>query len=428
MLHVMWSSHLARLRDSCRGRAFSTRGFPPGELLARFHEAQRRMEEEKLDSLLITTEADFSYFSGFVSQFWASPTRPMLLLLPREGPTPIALVPDISLVPMQTHCPWISDIRSWPSPRPEDDGRSMLLDAVLESIPHRHGRMGMPMGHETSLRMPLTDLLTVKEEMGLWGGLSLVDAAPLVQSMRVVKSPAEIDKLRTVCGIASRAFAALPGHLQARITNVPLTQRDVVRQFQHLLLEQGADSVPYCIGTSGRGGYSSVVDGPSDKALRGGDLFVIDTGARWDNYFCDFDRNFVIAGGEAAPEVLRAHEQLWRATESGFQALQPGAHISDVWRAMAESLQRESGVGLEVLRAGRMGHGLGMQLTEFPSIVEGEDLELKAGMVLTLEPALPLPDGKLLVHEENVVVTEGGAEFLTERADLALPVLPACVA
>ncbi len=63
-----------------------------------------------------------------------------------------------------------------------------------------------------------------------------------------------------------------------------------------------------------------------------------------------------------------------------------------------------------------MGHGLGLQLTEWPSLMKGQHIKLESGMVLTLEPGLQLKDNNSLVHEENFIVTEEGGELLNERA------------
>ena len=66
------------------------------------------------------------------------------------------------------------------------------------------------------------------------------------------------------------------------------------------------------------------------------------------------------------------------------------------------------------MEAGRLGHGLGMQLTEWPSIIARDHTVLFEGMVLTLEPSVNLMNGKILVHEENIVIRENGAEYLSE--------------
>ena len=72
---------------------------------------------------------------------------------------------------------------------------------------------------------------------------------------------------------------------------------------------------------------------------------------------------------------------------------------------------------------GRLGHGLGMQLTEQPSHAAFDDTELKENMVLTLEPSLSYGEGVMMVHEENIVVTPNGGRLLTRRAPTELPVI-----
>jgi Xaa-Pro aminopeptidase len=76
-----------------------------------------------------------------------------------------------------------------------------------------------------------------------------------------------------------------------------------------------------------------------------------------------------------------------------------------------------------VADAGRMGHGLGMQLTEWPSIIPTERTVLEAGMVLTLEPSVETVDGRIMVHEENIAITETGAVFLNTPAGRALGIV-----
>ena len=72
---------------------------------------------------------------------------------------------------------------------------------------------------------------------------------------------------------------------------------------------------------------------------------------------------------------------------------------------------------------GRLGHGLGMQLTEQPSNTRDDHTPLEPGMVMTLEPGMTFAPGRQMVHEENIVITEGGADWLTSRASPDLPVL-----
>ena len=112
-------------------------------------------------------------------------------------------------------------------------------------------------------------------------------------------------------------------------------------------------------------------------------------------------------------DAKRAHAAVWDATEAGLAAARPGVTVEDVWQVMAKLLEDAGSIGNNV---GRMGHGLGMQLTEPPSNMPGDQTVIEAGMVLTIEPGMEYRPGKMIVHEENVVITENGAELLTTRA------------
>jgi Xaa-Pro aminopeptidase len=169
---------------------------------------------------------------------------------------------------------------------------------------------------------------------------------------------------------------------------------------------------------AGPDGYDDIIMGPTDRATRPGDLLIVDTGTTYDGYFCDFDRNF--AFGEPSDAAKRAHETLWRASAAGIAAARPGATASDVWRAQAAVLEAGGSLGSNVER---LGHGLGLRLTESPSNTPGDDTLLEPGMVLTIEPGMAHRPGCMIVHEENLVVREGGAELLTRRAARELPVV-----
>ena len=81
------------------------------------------------------------------------------------------------------------------------------------------------------------------------------------------------------------------------------------------------------------------------------------------------------------------------------------------------------GAGDAASDPGRLGHGLGMQLTEWPSLIAHDHTVLEPGMVLTLEPSIPTSGGKMIVHEENIVILETGARYLSSVAPKSLPVI-----
>ena len=365
------------------------------------------MAEEGLAALLLTTEAELRWFTGFQTLFWQSPTRPWFLFVPAEGP-PIAVIPEIGAPVMRRT--WVTDIRTWSAPQPADDGVSLVAE-LLAPLAKRGERLGLPMGHETRLAMPLADFERLR---ALVPGLALADCGPLVQRLRAVKSEGEIARIAYACAVASATFDRVP-HFAAE--GVPLAA--VFREFRRTALAFGADDVPYLVGGAGPGGYEDVISPPDERPLAAGDVLMLDTGLRFDGYHCDFDRNFAL--GRANDRARRAHELLWRATEAGLDAACAGVRASDVFAAMARVLETWDGANGGGI--GRVGHGLGLQLTEQPSLAPFDRSVLEANTVLTLEPSLALGDGLTMVHEENIVVTEGAPRLLSARAPAELPVL-----
>lgn len=372
------------------------RGFEQAEFEARTKRAQKVMEQKGLSALLLTTETDVRYFTGYLTRFWESPTRPWFLVLPASG-KPVAVIPSIGAALMgQT---WVDDIRTWSAPDLEDDGVSLLVETLIELTP-ADGQIGIPDGHETHARIPLADLDRV---CGNIGQRQIAGDHGILRQLRMVKSPAEIAKIETACDIAGRAFARVP---EIASSGVPLDE--VFRGFQILCLEEGADWVPYLAGGAERGGYSDVISPARPVPLSNGDLLMLDTGLVWDGYFSDFDRNWSI--GPASNEVQSAHARLIEASDAAFEIARPGTTAADLFHAMNDVLTRDA----EGTDAGRLGHGLGMSLTEWPSLIASDHTVLEPGMVLTLEPGIAVGD-KILVHEENIVITDSAPRYMSPR-------------
>jgi Xaa-Pro aminopeptidase len=372
------------------------RGFGQSEYEERLARAQTLMAAHDLSAMLLTTEAEIRYFTGFLTRFWESPSRPWYLVVPATG-KPVAVIPSIGAALMaQT---WVDDIRTWRAPDPADDGVSLLSDTLNEIA--GTGRIGIPSGPETYLRVPQSD----------WGWIKSATVGRFVSDygitarLRAVKSDAEVTNIETACAIAGRAFARLP-----QIAAQGSALSDVFRGFQRLLLEEGADWVPYLAGGADRDGYGDVISPASDRPLAQGDILMLDTGAVFDGYFCDYDRNFAI--GPASPTARDAHARLIDAVNAAADIARPGATAAQLFHAMDKVVTGGAG-GSD---AGRLGHGLGMQLTEGLSLIATDPTVLAAGMVLTLEPGINTVDGRIMVHEENIVITQDGCRFLSPRA------------
>lgn len=383
------------------------RGFPVSEFETRVKNAQAEMLSSDMDGIVLSTPQNFRYFSGFNSQFWESPTRPFFLVVPREG-LPIAVVPSIGGPALETT--WITDIRTWPAPCPEDDGVS-LMDSVLSALPRGFGRIGWEMGRESIIRMPIIDFDRLRANIS---GIEFVDASPLIWGLRMVKSALEIDKVREACLIGSDTFDLFLDRVSYGATEV-----EMAREFRKTAFECGADNAPFVSVCSGPGGYNQIIAGPHEIAQTDGQIMFIDTGLLFDAYFCDFDRNF--AFGHINDDAKRANEAVWRATQAGIDAARPGITAEDLWSVQNKVL--EAAGAKSGNNVGRSGHGLGLHLTEPPSNMPGDRTVLKPGMIMTIEPGLEFAPGKNIVHEENLVITEDGCELLTRRAPVEMPIV-----
>ncbi|WP_420862427.1 M24 family metallopeptidase [Algirhabdus cladophorae] len=374
--------------------------FEPSEYQARTSRAQELMGQHGLVAMLLTCEADVRYYTGYLTRFWESPSRPWFLVVPAIG-KPVAVIPSIGAALMgQT---WIDDIRTWAAPQPGDDGVSLLADTLRDLAPS--GNIGLPYQLESHLRMPLGDYAALQAALP---DHSFGTDHGITADLRQVKSEAEIAKIATACTIAGKAFADVP-----TIATIGTPLSDVFRNFQRLCLQHGADWVPYLAGGADQAGYCDVISPASDAPLQEGDVLMLDTGLIHDGYFCDYDRNFAV--GRASAVVQQAQHQLMEACAAGLEAAQPGATAADVYHAMHAIVGGSD--------AGRLGHGLGMQLTEGLSLIAEDHTVLKAGMVITLEPSVATQNGRLIVHEENIVIREGGAQILSPWSKPELEVI-----
>lgn len=381
--------------------------FSLGEFETRLEEARAAMTRHQLDALVVTSKANIEYLAGLETQFaWTTPSRPWYFVVPRTT-APIAIIPEIGETNWLSTS-WCRNVATWPSPRPDDEGVS-LLKAQLTDIPRSFGKVGFEIGPESRIGMPVADLLRLKTMIGS----QVVDCTLLMAQLRAVKSPAEIERVRHICKIAGNTFAQLPA-----MVSLGDSEKEICRKFAANLLLHGADKAPYTSIASGIGGYESIIMGPTDRRIRQGDILILDTGAEYGGYFCDFDRNYSF--GKPSAEIIHIYDALWRATEAGIEAARPGNTAAQVFHAQAKVLVD---AGIDVGNVGRFGHGLGKLITEYPSNAPNDHTVLRSGMVLTIEPSAMFGANCIMAHEEDLVITEDGADLLTPRADREITVI-----
>jgi Xaa-Pro aminopeptidase len=382
------------------------RGFETKEYQDRVLKLQKKMQAKDIDIILITSPHNFRYFTGLDSYFWESPTRPWFLLIPQSN-DPIAIIPSIGETSLQKT--WIKNIQTWSSPQPEDEGISSLMESLKNIIPDK-GNIGCELGQESHLRMSINDFDTLRENLS---NCNFIDASEIIWQLRMIKSPEEIKKIKKIISIASNVFDSLPNYIK-----IGMTEIEICNIFKKELLNNGADHTLYMSCASDIGGYDQIICDPTEKKLQDGEILIIDTGTTLDGYFCDFDRNYGF--GNISSESEKAYNTLWEATESGLNAARPGSTCSDINNAMHSVLQK---AGLIFNNVGRMGHGLGLQLTEPPSIMYNDNTILQENMIITIEPCFEYKSNTMLVHEENILITSNGYERLTSRTPKKIPII-----
>ncbi|BCP55244.1 dipeptidase [Kaistia sp. 32K] len=387
-----------------------------GEYRQRVKDAQALMAENGLDAVFATSEFNFRYFTGDITQGPIQGGRPRSVLIPAKGDPIAVLARGVDDAIRETT--WVKEVRSWPGPAPEDEGVTEIIKLVSE-LTGPNARIGIEMGPESRLGWPVADFLRIARGIA---PREFVDAnTPVFMRLRQVKSAAEVARIRRVCEIVSEGYARLP-----QLLRIGQTEIEACRAFEATCYALGVDKTRV-VGISERGGHLRTFVGPTDRVLAEEDILFLDTGCMIDNYCCDFNRHF--AFGSVDPASHKAYDIIWQATEAGIAAVKPGVTTSDVWHAMNAVISGKIGANTSNT-FGRMGHSMGMAGTELPSIAPGDLTVLKPGMILNIEPSTIYEcyfDGsrKLMVHEEDVVVTETGCEVLTRRTPLSMPIITA---
>ena len=288
--------------------------------------------------------------------------------------------------------------------------------AIVERCP-AGGVLGVELGQEQRLGIALADLLALQDLLGQRHGVRVADAAPALWAARMIKSAAEIARLRAACAITDQAYQRAYGRRADRPTPLRpgMTERALAGALQALLAEEGAQSSWIWL-VSGRGEYGRVDGVIRERSVQAGDLVFVDMGANVGGYWADYSRSCVLGGRPTASQ--RAMQQrVIAATAAGVAAIRPGVRACDVATACAEEMARQ-GISFNSAAA-RYGHGLGLAVTEPPHIAAYDTTVLREGMVLTIEPATYTEEGMYHAEQVVLVIATGGEILSTTAQDIA---------
>ncbi len=378
--------------------------FEQVEYHTRWRRAREAMAAAGLDALFVTSEANYRYLSGHHTGFWISKARPMMMLLPRDRDPVLFLTTN--QVPQAEAMSPVRDIRSWDGFMAE---ATPVVGDALKGLGLARGRIGAELGFKQRLGIPLLELRRLE---AMVPDAALVDAADVLWRLRRVKSKAEVAYLRETARITADAYDAMFATVRPGTT-----EREAHRTFLVELFRGGAERPGYIPITSGPGNYTRRTGGPTDRQLEAGDLLWLDGGCSYMGYWADFSR--AVAVGRRSEAQADAYRTVREITHDALEEVRPGRPVSGIVRRVQKAFDRH---GFPWGATSRIGHGIGLDLTEPPSVRDDVEDPLEPGMVLTCEPTVVAEHG-LYQFEEIYVVTDRGAELITRPAPPELRVV-----
>jgi Xaa-Pro aminopeptidase len=372
----------------------------PGPLVTidRVRAAREIAEELGIDLLVLTPGSDLRYLCGYN----AHPLeRLTALAVPRRG-EPLLVVPRLE-APMVAASPAGGlelDLLAWDE---TEDPFALLAERVTARLGAAPARVAV------GARTWAEHALGVQRALP---GAALELAGPVVDRLRMVKTPAEIAELAAAGAAIDRVHARMAEWLR-----VGRTEAAVGADIAAAIREEGHAAVDFTIVASGPNGASPHHE-LSDRTVRAGDVVVVDIGGETaTGYRSDCTRTYAV-GAQPGAEVAEWYAVLQAAQEAATAAVRPGVPAERI-DAVARDLITGAGWGEHFIH--RTGHGIGLDTHEAPYIVAGNDLPLEPGMAFSVEPGIYLAGRAGARIEDIVVCTDDGVRTLNERPrDLAV--------
>ncbi len=355
----------------------------------RFDRLYRAIQQENLDAVAVNPGPTLTYLTGLHFHIMERPT--VLLALP--GKQPAFILPELEMQKVQTGP---TSLRTFPY----GDNPATWAQAFA-SASQALGLSGKKIGVEPN-HMRVLELRFLEAALP---GAQFISAKDLFNSLRLRKDPAEVEAMRQAVRIAQQALQATLPFIKPGVT-----ERQIAAELFIQLMRAGSDpNLPFQPIVSGGPHSADPHAVPSDRPLQNGDLLVIDWGAGYQGYISDLTRTFAI--GPIEPEYQRIYELVRLANQAGRAASKPGIRAGQVDEAAREVID-DGGYSRYFFH--RVGHGIGMEAHEPPYMFGENPLILEPGMAYTVEPGIYLRGRGGVRIEDNVVITETGAETLSD--------------
>lgn len=255
-------------------------------------------------------------------------------------------------------------------------------------------------GFETAW-LPFEEYAQIKDELPL--GFSLQPVGRVLEEQRMVKSPAEADRIRRSVALNSQAFSSILKRIQPGVT-----EQGVAAALDYEMRCRGAEKPAFetIVAVGDRTALPHAH--PTARPLGSNELLLIDMGATLGGYASDMTR--MIFCGSAPRKVRDLYRAVLEAQLAAIDAVRPGITAGKV-DAAARGVLRKHGLDRAFLHS--TGHGLGLEIHEPPRIGRRDQTVLRPGMAITIEPGAYLPELGGVRIEDTVLVTASGCEVLT---------------
>lgn len=355
---------------------------------ARFARFQHLLTQAGLEGAALIAGPNLSYLTGL--SFHLS-ERPTVGFFPAQG-DPVFVVGRLEESKVQTGIPYPVQVKSYT----DADGPARAFGEAAQALAWTQRTVAV----ETR-RMRVMELHYIEEA---FGNPKIHAAEELLAQMRMAKDEHEIAKMRRAVQIAEDALRAT-----LKTIRVGQTEREIAAELVVQTLRAGSDAeLPFA---------PIVASGPNsalphafvtDRRLEAGDLLTLDWGASKDGYFADLTRTFAV--GEIAIEKHRIYNLVRDANAAARMVAKPGVTCAAV-DAAARKVITDGGYGAYFTH--RVGHGLGLEGHEDPSMHGNNQTVLGEGFTFTIEPGIYVPDIGGVRIEDDVVVTATGCESLS---------------
>ena len=386
--------------------------FPLDEYEARVAKLKQQMALADVDGVMLTQEENMRYFCGLRSLVWKSHvSTPGILFVTRDGKMALVVSKSNRNTVEHTACVEEDEIIhyfNYGGTVTETDVPQSHAEALICAVRRlglEKGRIGIEAGTVSRMHVNYGDYLALKAATP---DASYVYFAQNIWNIRSVKTPREIALFRHLCEISGKCFEKAFQSIEFGKT----TERNLFEIYAQEAFRLGADSMPQLIVQFGQGRYTQLNCPPSDKVITATphDFLFIDTGPSLKGYITDTIRMGVVGG------MTDQQKRLYDMVEEGLAYCLDQIRDGASCRRISENLDNlVASKGLDDVHWTKcwVGHGVGLEVHELPTLSCECDMELRSGMIMSVEPMMLHKDLGMIAIEQNVLVTDTGYENLT---------------